>query len=209
NRRSGRGLRGDRPLAHPHAGGPVPDRHPVGQLSRRALHPGDACGGRGRSGDRRAWSSRLADSSGRGLRSRRPAGGDDGLNARQVGPLLVGIAALAIGTAVGWDPAVVRALVEPPPLVRAALVSGAVVAGFALLAAAVQRLGVDRDASGERDLRSMIRGVRLTFLAVAGFAAAAGWALAHPLPIVVALIVAGVDVIETSFLLLVVSVRRR
>ena len=55
----------------------------------------------------------------------------------------------------------------------------------------------------------MIRGVRLTFLAVADFAAAAGWALAHPLPIVVALIVAGVDVIETSFLLLVVSVRGR
>ncbi|TME84928.1 MAG: hypothetical protein E6I45_00385 [Chloroflexi bacterium] len=92
---------------------------------------------------------------------------------------------------------------------RAALVSVAVVAGFAILAAAVQQLGVDRDASGERDLRSMIRGVRLTFLAVAAFAAAAGWALAHPLPIVVALIVAGVDVIETSFLLLVVSVRGR
>jgi hypothetical protein len=31
----------------------------------------------------------------------------------------------------------------------------------------------------------------------------------HPLPIVVALVIAGVDVIETSFLLLVVSVRNR
>ena len=55
----------------------------------------------------------------------------------------------------------------------------------------------------------MVRGIRLSFLAVAAFAAAAGWVLAHPLPIVVALIIAGVDVIETSFLLLVVTVRRR
>jgi hypothetical protein len=31
----------------------------------------------------------------------------------------------------------------------------------------------------------------------------------HPLPIVVALVSAGVDVIDTSFLLLVVSVRNR
>ena len=109
----------------------------------------------------------------------------------------------------GWDPRFVAALVAPPPLIRAALTGGAVVVGIALLAGAVQRLGVDREPSGERDLRSMIRGVRLSFLAVAAFAAAAGWALAHPLPIVVALIIAGVDVIETSFLLLVVTVRRR
>ena len=59
----------------------------------------------------------------------------------------------------------------------------------------------------ERDLPGMIRGVRLIFLAVAAFAAAAGWALAHPLPLVVALVIAAIDVIETSFLLLVVAVR--
>ena len=53
----------------------------------------------------------------------------------------------------------------------------------------------------------MIRGVRLVFLAVAAFAAAAGWLLAHPLPLIVAVIIAAIDVIETSFLLLVVSVR--
>ena len=40
---------------------------------------------------------------------------------------------------------------------------------------------------------------------VAAFAAAAGWALAHPLPLIIAAVIAGIDVIETSFLLLVVG----
>ena len=55
----------------------------------------------------------------------------------------------------------------------------------------------------------MIRGVRLVFLAVAAFAAASGWAVGHPLPLVVALVIAGVDVLETSFLLIVVTLRSR
>ena len=46
------------------------------------------------------------------------------------------------------------------------------------------------------------------FLAVAAFAAAGGWLVGHPLPFIVALVIAGVDVLETSFLLLVVAVRR-
>jgi hypothetical protein len=53
----------------------------------------------------------------------------------------------------------------------------------------------------------MIRAVRLVFLAVAAFAAAAGWLIGHPLPLVVALVIAGVDVLETSFLLVVVALR--
>ena len=59
--------------------------------------------------------------------------------------------------------------------------------------------------TGEPDVRGLIRAVRLAFLAVAAFAAAAGWALAHPLPLVVAAVIAGIDVVETSFLLLVVG----
>jgi hypothetical protein len=55
----------------------------------------------------------------------------------------------------------------------------------------------------------MIRGVRLVFLAVAAFAAGASWLVGHPLRIVVALVIAGVDVLETSFLLLVVTIRSR
>ena len=66
-----------------------------------------------------------------------------------------------------------------------------------------------RDAAiAARDMPTLIRGVRLVFLAVAVFAAGVGWLVGHPLPFVVALVIAGVDILETSFLLLVVSLRR-
>jgi hypothetical protein len=124
-------------------------------------------------------------------------------------PLLVGIAALVVGTAFGWDARLVEAIVTPPALVRAVLTAAAVVVGAALLARSVARIGEGRANPGdEPNLPLMVRGVRLAFLAVAAFAAAAGWLLGHPLPIVIAFVIAGVDVIETSFLLLVVRVRR-
>ena len=47
------------------------------------------------------------------------------------------------------------------------------------------------------------------FLAAASFTAAAGWLLGEPLPLVIALVIAGVDVVETSFLLLVATRRQR
>jgi hypothetical protein len=58
------------------------------------------------------------------------------------------------------------------------------------------------------DIGTLVRGVRLVFLAVGAFAAAAGWVVGHPLPIVLALLIAGVDVVETSFLLLLIGTRR-
>ena len=123
-------------------------------------------------------------------------------------PLLVGVAALVVGTLVGWDARLVEALVTPPALLRAALAAAAIVIGVALLARSVARIGEGRaDPAGQPNLPVMVRGVRLAFLAVASFAAAAGWLLGHPLPIVIALVIAGVDVIETSFLLLVVRTR--
>jgi hypothetical protein len=61
--------------------------------------------------------------------------------------------------------------------------------------------------AGTTDVPGLIRAVRLAFLAIAAIAAAAGWALANPLPLVVAAVIAGIDVIETSFLLLVVGRR--
>ena len=57
--------------------------------------------------------------------------------------------------------------------------------------------------SPDRDMTTMIRGVRFVFLAVAALAAAAGWFIGHPLLLVVALVIAGVDVVETTFLLIV------
>jgi hypothetical protein len=127
-----------------------------------------------------------------------------------VTPLLIGVAAVVAGTAFGWDARLLQAIVTPPALVRAALAAAAVGAGVALLARSVARIGEGRaDPAGNPNLPLMVRGVRLAFLAVAAFAAAAGWLLGHPLPIVLALVIAGVDVIETSFLLLVVRAGSR
>ena len=126
-------------------------------------------------------------------------------------PLALGMAALVGGTLLGWNPALVEAVVRPPTIVRAALVGGSVAIGLALLAAAVRRMegtgGIGLREITTTELAVMIRAIRLVFLAVAAFAGAAGWALAHPLPIVVALVIAGVDVVETSLLLLVVTLR--
>lgn len=122
--------------------------------------------------------------------------------------LVGGVAALVIAILAGWNEQLLEAIVTPPPIVRAALIAACAVGGVALLAAAATRIGAAGDREHpERDLPGMIRGVRLVFLAVAAFAAAAGWLLAHPLPLIVAVIIAAIDVIETSFLLLVVTVR--
>jgi hypothetical protein len=117
----------------------------------------------------------------------------------------VGLGFLAVGSAtvVGWNAGALDALVTPPPLVRAVLVGGAVALGLLLLIRSIERMG----ASGTDDAPGLIRAVRLAFLAVAAFAAAAGWAVGHPLPLIVAAVIAGIDVIETSFLLLVVGRR--
>lgn len=115
--------------------------------------------------------------------------------------IALGSLAVVAATAVGWNVGWLDAVVSPPPLVRAALVGIAVALGAVLLARSVGRLS----ASGADDVPALIRAVRLAFLAVAALAAAAGWALAHPLPLVVAAVIAGIDVIETSFLLLVVG----
>ena len=133
--------------------------------------------------------------------------------------LIAGAGAIAAGTALGWDAAALGAVVTPPAPVRAALVGVSAAVGIWLLVAALSRIAggvsetgapeTDRQIGQPRDVASMIRGVRLVFLAVAAFAAGAGWLLGHPLPLVVALVIAGVDVLETSFLLLVVTIRSR
>jgi hypothetical protein len=129
--------------------------------------------------------------------------------ARDAIPFLAGVAALATGTAFGWDSRLVGAIVTPPALVRAVLAGTAVVAALWLLARSVRQIGAARATDdGRPNLRLMVRGVRLAFLAVAAASASAGWVLGHPLPIVIALVIAGVDVVETSFLLLVSAPRR-
>ena len=57
------------------------------------------------------------------------------------------------------------------------------------------RPGQVRAGSGGGHLVDLLRGVRLAFLSVAALAVAAGWLIGLPLPFVVALIIAGIDVI--------------
>ena len=122
-------------------------------------------------------------------------------------PRLAALVALALGavavlaaTVVGADAATLDAIVHPPPVVRAALVGGS-----AALAVILLSRGLSRLAGGREDVPGLIRGVRLVFLAVAAAAAGAGWALGDALPLIVALVIAGIDVVETSFLLLVLA----
>jgi hypothetical protein len=112
-----------------------------------------------------------------------------------------GLLAVLLGTASGWNEAL-RALVLAPVLpARVLLGSVAFVLGLLLVVGAADRLGrSDRPPE-------LIRAVRLVFLAVGAFAAAAGWFVASPVPIVAGLVIGGIDVLETSLLLLVTSAR--
>jgi hypothetical protein len=114
----------------------------------------------------------------------------------------VGLGALAVvgATIAGSNGAFLDAIVHPPPAIRAVLVGGS--AGLAVI---LLSRGLTRLAEGTSDVPGLIRGVRLVFLALAAAAAGAGWALADALPLIVALVIAGIDVLETSFLLLVVA----
>ena len=122
-------------------------------------------------------------------------------------PRLAAIVALALGafavvaaTVIGANADALDAIVHPPPVIRAALVGAAAGISVVLLSRGLTRLAGGRD-----DVPGLIRGVRLVFLAVAAAAAGLGWVLGDALPLIVALVIAGIDVVETSFLLLVVA----
>jgi hypothetical protein len=128
--------------------------------------------------------------------------------------LLAGVVAVVVAMVTGLAPDLVATIATPPPVVRAGLSGFAIVLGGRLLLSAVRRIdssmrrepGAPSDLS-DADLGTLVRGVRLVFLAAASFTAAAGWILGEPLPLVIALVIAGVDVVETSFLLLVATRR--
>ena len=117
-----------------------------------------------------------------------------------IGALALGGLAIVAATVAGSDANLLDPIIHPPAIVRAALVGGSVALAVVFLSRGLARL-----ASGTDDVPGLVRGVRLMFLAIAAFAAAAGWLLGEALPLLVALVIAGIDVIETSFLLLVVG----
>jgi lysylphosphatidylglycerol synthetase-like protein (DUF2156 family) len=122
--------------------------------------------------------------------------------ARRSVPIVLGLMALALGTLAGWDRTLNEFLVSPPPFIRVVLGTASTLLGLVLVARAAERIGDDAGPA------ALVRSIRVVFLAVAAFSAAAGWFLASPLPIVAALVIAGIDVLETSFLLLVTATRR-
>lgn len=125
--------------------------------------------------------------------------------------VLAGCIALVVGTLAGWNAGLFETLARPPALIRAVLVSAMVLAALRLVAEAIHRISAGREAvagpDNAADLATLIRGVRFVFLAVAAASAAGGWLLGSALPLVTALLIAGVDVVETGFLLIVVSLR--
>jgi hypothetical protein len=142
----------------------------------------------------------------------------DGLQGRTLIALLLfaGVLGIVLAMVLNLVPDAVAAVARPPLIVRAALSGFAIVLGGRLLMSALRRIddslrrepGAPSQLS-DADLGTLVRGVRLVFLAAASFTAAAGWLLGEPLPLVIALVIAGVDVVETSFLLLVASRRSR
>ena len=125
---------------------------------------------------------------------------------------LAGTAALVGGTLLGWNAVLLTDIATLPPAIRAFLTGLSAVAALWCIIQAVRRLEAGRELPStevsSRDLASMVRGVRYVFLAVAALSAGAGWLVGHPLPFVVALVIAGVDILETTFLLVVVALRR-
>lgn len=112
--------------------------------------------------------------------------------------LLAGIAAVVGASLIGRLDAM-GVILEPPLIGRLLFGAAAVIVGVVLGMRAIERFGA---ATG--DARALVRAVRLVFLSLAAFAAAAGWFLGSALPIVVGLVIAGIDVIETTLLLFVV-----
>lgn len=136
-------------------------------------------------------------------------GGDRAVNGRVASlALLVGGLAIVVGAAIAGKSGLLETVVGPPALVRAFLVAAMTLVAIALGRASLARFvaaGAIHGGLAESDPIVMLRGIRLAFLSLAALAAAAGWLLSSPLPLVVAGIVAAVDVAETSFLLLVVG----
>jgi hypothetical protein len=121
--------------------------------------------------------------------------------------VFLGFVAMLVGTVLGGAGPLLDAIVSPPVVVRAALVGASAVVALWLLGRAVAALA-GRTSTQDRDMTTMIRGIRFAFLAVAALAAGAGWFVGHPLLLVVALVIAGVDVVETTFLLIVAGRHR-
>ncbi len=65
--------------------------------------------------------------------------------------LFAGGLALAVGSLLGWNSALLEAIATPPALIRAALVGGSVVLGLWLLSQALRRISTAAAGRGDDD----------------------------------------------------------
>jgi hypothetical protein len=114
--------------------------------------------------------------------------------------LIVGLGAVLLAMAAGRSD-LLGAVLTPAFPARILLGVAAAVIGVVVLLRSADRLGTERDARG------LVRAIRLIFVSVGAFAAAAGWLIGSPVPIIAGLVIVGVDLLETSFLLVVTAAR--
>jgi hypothetical protein len=114
--------------------------------------------------------------------------------------LLVGVLGFVLVTLSGRSD-VLTTLLSPPMPARLLLGIAAFILAVLAVLAAADRMRTDRDPRG------LIRAVRLLFLAVGLFAIAAGWLIGSPVPVAAGIVVVAIDLLETSFLLLVTTAK--
>jgi hypothetical protein len=122
---------------------------------------------------------------------------------RQLGVLALGLGAIVAAMAAGGV-GPMELLLQPPRIVGVMLGAAA-----ALIALVVVLRATEQMRTSQGDPRELIRAVRLLFLAVGVGAVSARWFIGSPVPIVAGLVIIGIDVLETTFLLLVTAARGR
>src|SRR5262245_48501559 len=114
--------------------------------------------------------------------------------------LLVGLL-LVVAVTVSGRSDVLTALLSPPMPARLLLGIAAFIVAVLVVLAAADRVGTGKEARG------LIRAVRLMFVAVGLFAIAVGWFIGSPVPVVAGIVITAIDLLETSFLLLVTTAK--
>ncbi|MBA2275367.1 MAG: hypothetical protein H0W00_01540 [Chloroflexi bacterium] len=114
--------------------------------------------------------------------------------------LVFGALAIALAMVAGRTD-LLSVVLQPSAPVGWLLGAAAAIVGVVLLLRSADQVGTSSEPA------ELIRAIRIAFLAVAAFGASAGWFIGSPVPIVAGLVIAGVDILETTFLL-VVATRR-
>ncbi len=116
--------------------------------------------------------------------------------------MALGLSAIVLAMAAGRSD-LLASLLQPPAPVGWLLGAAAALVGVVLLLRSADQVGTAAEPA------ELIRAIRIVFLSVAAFGISAGWFIGSPVPIVAGLVIAGVDVVETTFLLIVTASRTR